>query len=97
MGARSIAKYCFRIKYSEKFKMSTKIIYTDEKWIYYLTNFFSGDQRKTSVLNRKGTIKGGKLLRPEEASEFFGQHVPKYDLPDWVALWIESDNAYHGI
>ncbi len=40
MVGGSIAKYRFRIKYSEKFKMSKKIIYTDEKWIYYLTIFF---------------------------------------------------------
>ena len=71
--------------------MSTKIIYTDEKWVYYLTNFFSRDQLKSSVLTRTGTIKNGKLLKPAEASKFFGHAVPKYDLPNWVALWIKSD------
>ena len=96
MVAGSTAKYRFRIKYGEKFQMSTKIIYTDEKWVYYLTNFFSRDQLKSSVLTRTGTIKGGKLLRPAEASEFFGHQVPEYDLPDWIALWIESDNTYPG-
>ena len=53
-------------------------------------------QLKSSVLTRTGTIKGGKLLRPAEASEFFGHQVPEYDLPDWIALWIESDNTYPG-
>ena len=96
MVAGSTAKYRFRIKYGEKFQMSTKIIYTDEKWVYYITNFFSRDQLKSSVLTRTGTIKGGKLLRPAEASEFFGHQVPEYDLPDWIALWIESDNTYPG-
>ena len=32
MVAGSTAKYRFRIKYGEKFKMSTKIIYTDDIW-----------------------------------------------------------------
>jgi len=96
MVAGSTAKYRFRIKYGEKFKMSTKIIYTDEKWVYYLTNFFSRDQLKSSVLTRTGTIKNGKLLKPAEASKFFGHAVPKYDLPNWVALWIKSDDEYPG-
>ena len=96
MVAGSIAKYRFRIKYGEKFQMSTKIIYTDQKWVYYLTNFFQGDQLKSSVLTRTGTIKGGRLLGPAEASKFFGHQVPEYELPDWVALWIESDNTYPG-
>ena len=96
MVAGSTAKYRFRITYGEKFKMSTKIIYTDEKWVYYLTNFFSRDQLKSSVLTRTGTIKNGKLLKPAEASKFFGHAVPNYDLPNWVALWIKSDSEYPG-
>ena len=37
--------------------MTTKIIFTDEKWAYYLTNFFTDKKLCVSIMARTGTIK----------------------------------------
>ena len=96
MVAGATAKYRYRIPFGKKFKMVSQIVYVDEKWVYYLTNFFLDDRLSASVLARTGTIKSGKLLKTKEASQYFRISVPTYDLPDWISLWISSDSKYPG-
>ena len=94
--AGSTAKYRHRIQYGKRFKMTTKIIFTDEKWAYYLTNFFTDKKLCVSIMARTGTIKNGKLINTKESSKLFDLEVPNYELSDWILSWIKSDEKYPG-
>lgn len=94
--AGSTAKYRHRIPFGKKFKMSTKIIFTDEKWVYYLTNFSRKNKLCVSIMARTGTVKNGRLVRTKEASNYFELKAPSYELPEWVSSWIKSDEKYPG-
>ena len=84
-------KYRYRIPFGEKFKMTTKIIYVDEKWTYYLHKFIVKNQITSTLLARTGVVKNGKLIKSEEASNIFNFKIPKAKLPIWVNDWIKSD------
>ena len=84
-------KYRYRIPFGEKFKMTTKIIYVDDKWTYYLHKFIVKNRITSTLLVRTGVVKNGKLIRSEEASKIFNFNIPKVNLPIWVNDWIKSD------
>ena len=85
------AKYRYRIPFGKNFTMTTKIIHSDEKWIYYLTDFSHNNRVSTSLLARTGVLRAGKLVRPNEVEEIFQMKLTKYQVPEWVELWIKSD------
>tara|TARA_B100001142_G_scaffold162235_1_gene162385 strand:- start:474 stop:707 length:234 start_codon:yes stop_codon:yes gene_type:complete len=76
--------------------MRTKLVFTDDRWVYYKTDFHSEGRLSSSILARTGTVKNRKLITTKEAANYFELDVPNYDLPDWVSLWIKSDSKYPG-
>ena len=84
-------KYRYRIPFGKKFKMTTKIIYVDDKWTYYLHKFIFKDRITSTLLVRTGVVKNGKLIKSEEVSKIFNFNIPKVKLPIWVNDWIKSD------
>ena len=84
-------KYRYRIPFGEKFKMTTKIIYVDDKRTYFLHKFIVKNQITSTLLVRTGGVKNGKLIKSEEASKIFNFNIPKAKLPLWVNDWIKSD------
>lgn len=91
--AGASVKYRYRISFGEKFTMTTKIIFIDDKWTYYLHNFIVKSKIKSTVLARTGVVKNGKLLNTERVSDYFKINIPDLDLPNWVADWIKSDES----
>ena len=79
-----------------KFEMRTKIVLTDDKWVYYLTDFYSKNRLSSSILTRTGTVRNGKLISTEEASKYFELDIPSYNVPDWIYHWIKSDEKFPG-
>ena len=94
--AGATAKYRHRIPFWKKFEMRTKIVYTDDKWVYYMTDFHTNERLSSSILARTGCVKNGKLISTEDSARYFNLNVPKYELPGWVSLWIQSDSKYPG-
>ena len=90
------AKYRYRIPFGKKFTMTTKIIYYDDKWIYYHHNFIFNNRITTSLLARTGVLKNGKLVKPEDVEGYFEMDLPKLNLPQWVEHWIEADEHFPG-
>jgi len=84
-------KYRYRIPFGEKFKMTTKIIYVDDKWTYFLHKFIVKNQITSTLLIRSGVVKNGKLIKSKEVSKIFNFNIPKTTLPTWVEYWIKSD------
>ena len=58
-----------------------------------MTDFHSNERLSSSIL---GCVKNGKLISTEDSARFFNLKVPKYELPEWVSLWIQSDSKYPG-
>ena len=71
--------------------MTTKNIYVDDKWTYFLHKFIFKNQITSTLLVRTGGVKNGKLIKSEEASKIFNFNIPKAKLPLWVNDWIKSD------
>ena len=94
--AGATAKYRHRIPFLKKFEMRTKIVYTDYRWVYYMTDFHSNERLSSSILARTGCVKNGRLISTEDSARYFKLKVPKYELPEWVSLWIQSDSKYPG-
>ena len=42
------------------------------------------------------SLSNGKLISTEDSARYFNLKVPKYELPQWVSLWIQSDSKYPG-
>ena len=91
--AGTSTKYRYRIKYGKKFKMTTKIIFVDEKWTYYIHKFLLDGKITSTILARTGVVKNGKLIKSEEASRIFNLNIPPLKLPKWVDDWIKSDES----
>ena len=89
--AGATIKYRYRIPFGEKFKMTTKIIYFDEKWTYFLHKFIAKDRVTTTILVRTGIVKNSKIIRSKEASLIFNFNIPSTKLQTWVKDWIKSD------
>ena len=73
--------------------MTTKIIYVDEKWTYYLHEFIYNNQITSTVLARTGVLKNGKLVLSKDASKIFNIKFLHTKLPQWVETWIDSDKS----
>ena len=52
--AGSTAKYRHRIPVGTNFEMRTKIVLTDDKLVYYLTDFYSKNRLSSSILATAG-------------------------------------------
>ena len=76
--------------------MRTKIVYTDNRWVYYMTDFHSNGRLSSSILARTGCVKNGKLISTKDSARYLYLKVPKYKLPECVSLWIQSDSKYPG-
>ena len=57
--------------------MRTKIVYTDDRWVYYMTDFHSNGRLSSSILARTGCVKNGKLISTEDSARYFNLKVPK--------------------
>ena len=84
-------KYRYRIPFGKKFKMTTKIIYVDDKWTYFLHKFIVKNQITSTLLVRSGVVKNGKLIKSKELQKIFNFNIPKDKLPLWIKEWIKSD------
>ena len=71
--------------------MTTKIIYIDEKWTYYLHEFIYNNRITSTVLARTGVVKNGKLVLSRDAAKIFNLNFLETKLPLWVEAWIDSD------
>ena len=71
--------------------MTTKIIYVDEKWTYYLHEFIYNNRITSTVLARMGVLKNGKLVLSRDAAKIFNFNFLETKLPHWVEAWIDSD------
>ena len=89
--AGTSTKYRYRIPYGKKFSMTTKIIYVDEKWTYYLHEFIYNNRITSTVLARTGVVRNGKLVLSRDAVKFFNLNFLDTKLPLWVETWIDSD------
>ena len=89
--AGTSTKYRYRIPYGKKFSMTTKIIYIDEKWTYYLHEFIYNNRITSTVLARTGVVKNGKLVLSRDAAKIFNLNFLDTKLPLWVEAWIDSD------
>tara|TARA_B000000609_G_C24155506_1_gene340205 strand:+ start:427 stop:960 length:534 start_codon:yes stop_codon:yes gene_type:complete len=97
MIAGIIAKYRYRIPYNKKFRMTTRIIFFDDKWSYFETKFFYKDKLSTTIFARTGSVLKGKLLYIKDLERLIGQkNNMTTDIPEIVKNWEKVDSNFEG-
>lgn len=78
----------------EKFKLTTRIIGWDEKWVYLVQRFDNAKGQPAALALVRGLFGSpAGSVPPPQVMQALKDRTPSPDLPEWVKNWGESDEA----
>ena len=86
-------RYRRRIPVFQKYRMQTRIIGYDDRFIYVDQTMWQGDTCANQLLLRAAVLERAKSLPPVEFLKRMGFSTEQPDRPDWVTAWINADNT----
>lgn len=92
--AGSTVRYRRRIRLMERFKMRSRVVYYDARFIYVEQSMWKRNGECAShVLYRMAITDANGIVAPEKALPDMGFAGRMLTPPDWVAAWIEAEAA----
>lgn len=92
--AGSTVRYRRRIRNLERFEMQSRVVFYDPRFIYVEQSMWKQDGECAShVLYRMAITDKNGIVAPEKALPDMGFEGRVLSPPDWVAAWIEAENA----
>jgi len=89
--AGTSVRYRKRIRPFVKFRVVSKAIGWDDKFMYLDQSIWIGEECAVQALYRSAVTDKNGLVRPERLFEAMDFDEPQPQLPDWVEAWIEAD------
>ncbi len=86
-------RYRRRLPIFAKFRMVTRILGWDERFIYIDQTMWQGDRCANQMLLRAALKTPQGTLSPAEFLERIGEAQPSPTLPDWVQNWINAERT----
>lgn len=86
--------YIRALKLFNHYKLTTQIIYWDEKWVYLEQQFITLKDNQlmaTALVKALFTSKQGKVSSDELLTTFFPEGLSKPPLPEKIRRWRESE------
>ena len=79
---------CFNV-----FKLTTKVVYWDEKWFYIEQSFYRNDELYvTALVKGLFTSRQGKIA-PDQIISALNLDVTKPQMPESIARWIQCEKG----
>ena len=90
--AGSCPRYRKRIRMFDKIHMKSRVIGTDDKFIYLEHSVWRRDGECAShVLIRGAITSSDGIVRPKDAAKELGLSEIDRELPEWVQAWIAAE------
>lgn len=77
----------------EKFKLTTQVIYWDEKWIYIEQKIFKGEELRVTALMKILFISKEGKVPPEHLMQLLSKPTARPPIPHSVLHWQEAEKA----
>ena len=89
--AGASVRFRSRLKAFKRFRLHTRIVAIDDRWIYFHQNTIQNGNIHSSALVRAGITSKQGLIPVKKVLEAMG--VPDWDpgMPKWVAAWSEAE------
>ena len=91
--AGTSVRYRKRIKPFVRFRMDSKAVYWDERFIYISQSIWIGDQCACNALFRTGVVKNHKLVPTQEVFTLAKVDSTSPSAPAWVQNWIDAEQT----
>jgi acyl-CoA thioesterase FadM len=91
--AGTSVRYRKRIRPFTRFRMVSKCIGWDDKFIYLDQSIWIGQDCAAQILYRSAATDRNGIVKPERLLAEMGMSDRQPRLPDWVQGWIDADRA----
>lgn len=91
--AGASVRYRKRIRPFTRFRMVSKCIGWDDKFIYLDQSIWIGQDCAVQILYRSAATDRNGIVKPERLLAEMGMSDRQPRLPDWVQGWIDADRA----
>ncbi|SLN28984.1 hypothetical protein PSA7680_01332 [Pseudoruegeria aquimaris] len=91
--AGSSVRYRRRIRMFQKFRMKTRVIGWDERFIYIDQTMWRNGECTSQALLRSAITDRNGIVSPERFCAAVGADPQSPPLPAWVVAWIEAENT----
>lgn len=95
--ANTEVSYVRELRPYQQFRVDTRILGWDEKYVYYDQRFVSRERLHTHALLRVVHQYGGKSISPQAVQEITGMNLQSPVLPEYVEQWrklLQSKKRY---
>ena len=90
-AAGTHVRYRRRIVAFQAFRMHSRLIGWDARFLYIEQAMWRGDEALNHILVRQAATDGRGILPPERLLRAMGQDPVSPPLPDWVTAWIAAE------
>ena len=91
-----VAKFRYRIPFGKKFKITTQLVFSDKRWLYFQQNFYLKDKLCSSFFVKTGTVKKGKLINNSDLEKYLNVKVNFVNEPNIMKKFNDIDQCFHG-
>ncbi len=84
-------RYRKRIRPFVKFRVVSKAVGWDDKFMYLDQSIWIGEECAVQALYRSALTDKNGLVRPDRLLEVITVEEPQPPLPDWVQNWVDAD------
>ncbi|MFN3662777.1 acyl-CoA thioesterase [Yoonia sp.] len=91
--AGASVRYRKRIRPFTRFRMVSKCIGWDDKFMYLDQSIWIGDNCAVQILYRSAATGKTGIVKPDHLLAEMGMNSPSPALPDWVQGWIDADRG----
>lgn len=86
-------RYRRRVPLGAKYRIETRPLGWDHKFIYIEQQMWMGDTACNQLLLRTAFLGRNGVIPPTQAATDLGQNPQSPPLPDWVTEWIAAETA----
>ncbi|MEL7026266.1 MAG: acyl-CoA thioesterase, partial [Pseudomonadota bacterium] len=86
-------RYRHRIPLWTRYRIETRPLGWDERFIYMDQTMWVGDRPANQLLLRSAIVTRQGTVPPADLAKDLGHPGPSPDLPDWVQNWIEAEGT----
>lgn len=84
-------RYRKRIRPFTRFRMVSRAVGWDDKFMYLDQSIWIGDDCAVQALYRSAITDHNGIVRPHRLLDHIGHQGDRPDLPSWVQAWIDAD------
>ncbi len=89
--AGASVRYRHRLKFLQRYTLTTQLVGYDEKWFYFHQKTIRNDKIHSAALVRTAVTSKQGVVKTRSVLEAMGHDEMEYTVPDWVLAWADAD------